>query len=90
MIDNHALPWLHMYICFQQAFVKIHYTTSGYADITFKDVNGAQLYLQKISGNFWWDGADYYGPKWGLYRRKSDVFNDSDFMFFQNVQIWTN
>jgi hypothetical protein len=35
-----------------------------------------------------WDGAEYYGPKWGLYRRKSSVFNDSDYIFFQNVQIW--
>ena len=37
-----------------------------------------------------WDGATFYGPKWGLYRAKADVFNDSDYCFFQNVQIWRN
>jgi hypothetical protein len=55
-----------------------------------KGLTGNELYHQKLSGNFWWDNAEYYGPKWGLYRRKSDVFNDSDFIFFQNVQIWRN
>jgi hypothetical protein len=55
-----------------------------------KDITGNQLYKNKISGNFWWDGAEYYGPKWGLYRKKSDIFNASDFIFFQNIQIWRN
>ena len=37
---------------------------------------------------FRWDGATFYGPKWGLYRAKSTIFNDSDYIFFQNVQMW--
>ena len=75
---------------FIKAIVKINYATSGYADVTLKGLTGNSLYHKKINGNFWWDGAEFYGPKWGLYRRKSDIFNDSDYMFFQNVQIWRN
>ena len=78
----------HFYLF--KAFVKVNYGTSGYADVTLKGLTGNELFHKKINGKFWFDGADYYGPKWGLYRAKSDLFNDSDFMFFQNVQIWRN
>ena len=71
-----------------KAIVKINFATSGYADVTLKGRTGNLLFHKKINGKFWYDGAEYSGPKWGLYRTKSDLFNDSDFMFFQNVQIW--
>ena len=75
---------------FKKAIVKVNFATSGYADVTLKGLTGNQLYHQKLTGNFWWDNVEYYGPKWGLYRKKSEIFNDSDFIFFQNVQIWRN
>jgi hypothetical protein len=71
-----------------QAFVKINYATNGYADVTLKGLTGNLLYHKKINGNFWFEGSDHYGPKWGLYRAKSSIFNEADYMFFQNVQIW--
>ncbi len=46
------------------------------------------LQLSLFLGNFWWDNAEHYGPKWGLYRHKSNVFPASDYQYFQNVQIW--
>ena len=73
-----------------QAFIKINFDTSGSAEITMKNSTAAEFYHNKIYGNFWWDGADYYKGKWGLYRNLSSNFNDSDFILFQNVQIWSN
>jgi hypothetical protein len=32
--------------------VKVHFTTSGYADITLKDVNGNLLHHRTISGKY--------------------------------------
>jgi hypothetical protein len=61
---------------------------SGYADTTMKNISGKELFRQKISGNFWWDNTEYYGPKWGLYRRKDEIFDPKNYIFFQNVQIW--
>ncbi len=73
---------------FLQAFVKINYATNGYADVTLKGLTGNLLYHEKVNRNFWFEGSDYYGPKWGLYRAKSSIHNEADYMFFQNVQIW--
>ena len=38
---------------FNQAYVKINYSESGYADVYLKDIHGTQLFHKKISGNFW-------------------------------------
>ena len=73
-----------------QAFVKMHHSINGYAEVTLKNFDGVELYHNKIFGNFWWDGAEYYGPKWGLYRYKNEDYNESDFIYFKNVQIWKN
>ena len=47
------VEWSLSYNSLKQAYVKIHYTETGYADIYLKDIHGKQLFHKKISGNFW-------------------------------------
>ena len=86
--QSRVFTWNVYLSCFQ-AFVKINFEISGYAEIALKNEAGSDIYpKKKIPGNFWWDGSKYYKAKWGLYRAKSTKFNPSDYIFFQNVQIW--
>ena len=72
-----------------QAFVQVYYSgIDGFVRVILKDQNGVQLYDNEISQPMWWSDSTFVRPKWGLYRTKSDFFNDFDWQKFQNIQIW--
>ena len=71
-----------------QAIVKIYHAKNGWADVTLMYQDGEVIFDERVEGQFWYSDAVYNYPKWGLYRKKSSKFNDSDYCFFQNVQIW--
>ena len=74
-----------------QAFVEANFingASNGYFRVILKDLAGNELYSNKVFNDNWWSEASFYRPKWGLYRKKSNDFQNSDTEKFQLVQIW--
>jgi hypothetical protein len=46
------------------------------------------VFDMRIEGRFWYSDAAYNYPKWGLYRALDAVFNPTDVIDLQDVQIW--
>lgn len=101
--DDHATYAHHKMVALSaivgkwtQAYVKVVYNSGnakGSIQVILKDQSSKTIY--KTSGNngvinysTFWPQADFVRPKWGLYRKRSSLFQSADWILFQNIQIW--
>jgi hypothetical protein len=60
----------------------------GWVEVLLVNESEEIIYFKRIEGQFWYSDATYNYPKWGLYRALDTVFNPTDSIDLQDVQIW--
>ena len=80
-----------------QAFVQVNFqngvtpgaATSGSIQVILKDQSDNQLFQGLFYNDMYWNLANFYRPKWGLYRSISTLYRQpGDWELFNNIQIW--